>query len=93
MFKVMKLANGKPFITFFARRTSKRHKFPYGLPAVNERGHCEYKAIFADGYVVVWVVMGYENGKANYAYLTKTKADGVSEDDFAAIYELAVGMV
>lgn len=93
MFKVMKLENGKPFITFFARRTSKRHRFPYGLPAVNKRGHCEYKALLADGYVVVWVVMGYENGKANYAYLTKTKADGVSEDEFATIYKYAVGMV
>lgn len=93
MFKLHKLANGKPYITFFARRTSKRHKFPYGLPATNKRGHCEYKAILADGYVVVWVVMGYEDGKANYAYLAKTEADGVNERDFVSIYHRAVGMV
>jgi len=93
MFKLHKLANGKPYITFFARRTSKRHRFPYGLPVVNKRGHCEYKAILADGYVVVWVVMGYEDGKANYAYLAKTKAESLNEQDFFLIYYLAVWMV
>lgn len=93
MFKLHKLANGKPYITFFARRTSNRHRFTYGLPVVNKRGHCEYKAILADGYITIWVVMGYENGEKSYAYLTKTRAYGIGEEDFATLYEQAKWMV
>lgn len=90
--KVNKLT-GKEYITFFARRTSGKHNFPYGPPYVNKLGQCEFKAALRDGQVKLWVVMGRTDNLESMAFLLSREVKGLVEGDFAGLYELAKGLV
>lgn len=86
--KVNKLT-GKEYITFFARRTSGKHNFPYGLPYVNKLGQCEFKAALRDGQVKLWVVMGRTENLQSMAFLLSREVKGLVEGDFDGLYERA----
>ena len=84
---------GREYITFFARRTSGKHNFPYGSPYVNKLGQCEFKAALRDGQVKLWVVMGRTENLQSIAFLLSRKVKELVEGDFDGLYELAKGLV